>query len=101
MTFRLNADPTFLATVKIPKAGTKPEAINFTFKHRKKGEFDAFLKGAKDLPDVDYIFEIALGWDLDDEFNRENVARLLENYHGAAQAITLTYVSELSGTSLS
>lgn len=97
MALKLNAEPTFRAKVEIPVPGGKPEPIEFIFKHRKKDELREFLETSKDLEDPDYVLQIAMGWELSEEFNRENIVRLLQNYHGAGAAISVTYVSELRG----
>jgi len=95
---KLNADPTFRAAVPISVPGTRePEKVHFTFRHQKKDELKQFLATAKEMKDEDYVLAVAMGWELSEEFNRENVQRLLQNYHGAAQAIAATYVFELSG----
>lgn len=77
----LKPDPTFKAKVPIPRPGGEPVTVQFTFKHRTRREFAAVLAG----------------WDLDDEFTRENVATLLEQYGGSASAIADVYVRELTG----
>lgn len=45
----------------------------------------------QDESTVDYIMDIAKGWDLEDEFNRENVELLLQEYPAAAASIVTTY----------
>jgi hypothetical protein len=39
--------------------------------------------------------EVASGWDLEDEFTRENVEELLKNYIGSAYQIFDTYIKEI------
>jgi hypothetical protein len=46
---------------------------------------------ATDESTVEYIMEIAKGWDLADEFSRETVAQLLQEYPSAAASIISTY----------
>ena len=40
---------------------------------------------------VKYILDIADGWDLADEFNKKNVAALIDEHAGAAEAIGKSY----------
>lgn len=49
------------------------------------------ILGATDESTVDYIMDIAKGWDLADEFNRETVFQLLQEYPAAAASIVTTY----------
>lgn len=94
------------------KSGIKVE-----YKYRTRSEYAEFVKefgerkggsdasGADD-PDAiniaswikkldegraDFIMEIAQGWDLADEFNRENVVRLIDEFPAGADAIINTY----------
>lgn len=66
-----------------------------------KGKVDAekFAKYLRKLREMqpEKITRIASGWDLDEPFNEENVAVLLNNYDSAFDAIMETYRSELSG----
>ena len=94
---KLTADPTFDAAVSIPVPGKSPVAVRFTFKHRTAEELQEFL-GPHDRDDVDYVMDACEGWELTDDWNRENVAALLTNYHAAARAIATTYLTELPGT---
>jgi hypothetical protein len=40
---------------------------------------------------------MASAWDLDDEFNADNIDRLLQNYGGSGRSIFDTYLRELNG----
>lgn len=95
----INAAPTFKAKVGIPVAGDKPAQVEFTFKHRTRAELEAHVKRVAEKPDefddVAVVMGAVIGWDLDDEFTRENVGTLLQNYHGAGRAIMEAYGVEL------
>lgn len=93
---KLNPDPTFVAAVEIATHGGNNVPVNFTFKHRTREAMKVFFDGLKDREDADNVLEMAVGWELDDEFNRENIVRLLENYIGSSMAIFNTYTSEIS-----
>lgn len=91
----LNAAPTFQAKVGIPVAGGDPVPVVFTFRHRTRTQLDEFIKSRAEVQDIDTFMEMVVGWDLEDEFNRENVERLLENYIGTALATYRVYVDQL------
>lgn len=93
----LKANPTFVAKVGIPVAGGAPVEVEFTFNHKTVDQFKEFAERTtrEKTPNLDYIMEIAIGWNLEDEFNRDNVTKLLQNYHGAPGAISFRYANEL------
>jgi len=95
----LAIEPTFQAQVHIPVPGSKPAALQLTFKYRTKDELEEYRKDLAgrqgDVSDVDLVMGVAEGWELDDPFNTENVGRLLQKYHAAANVIGETYIKEL------
>ena len=93
----LVANPTFHAKVCIPVAGGDPVEVVFSFKHRTKDELDEFIKTRADKPDLDSFMEMIVGWNLEEEFNTENVETLLQNYVGTALATYRVYIDELIG----
>jgi hypothetical protein len=101
MGLKIAADPTFDRKVGIPlKDGTRTLDVTFTFRHRTKDELDAFLKDKASMSNVDAVLAMVVGWEFDDEFNRENVERLLQMHIGAVQAIPTAYVAGLYGVRL-
>ena len=95
MRLSLTPAPTFKATARVPVPGGEPADIVCTFRHRSRSELTELFDGKP--PDGDYLMAILVGWDLDDEFNRENVDRLIEMHHGAPTAISEVYLTELTG----
>ncbi|MED5615119.1 phage tail assembly chaperone [Janthinobacterium sp. P210005] len=95
--FNLTAVPTFKADVSIPVPGGKSVNVEFTFKHRGKGQFREFVEGLSDREDIDVIKDIASGWELEESFDAENIEKMAENYIGSTRAIIETYMRELSG----
>ena len=93
--FKLEPAPTFKATVQIPVHGGDSVPVVFEFKHRTRDELDAFYKPKKERTVEEQLMDMVVGWDLDDEFNAENVAKLAQNYLGAAGALVTAYVAEL------
>lgn len=94
---KLNPEPTFKAKVGIPVPGSRPAEVLFTFKHRTRDEVIAWVEGSRDATDVDSVLDVVVGWELEDEFNRENVERLCNNYPGSGLVIISTYLDELRG----
>lgn len=94
---KLNPEPTFKAKVGIPVPGTRPVDVVFTFKHRTRDVLMEWVETSSNDTDVQSIMDCATGWELDDEFNAENVDRLCNNYPGAGFAIVRTYLDESRG----
>lgn len=98
--FKLDPNPTFKAKVAIPVPGGKAEPVEFEFRYFTKDEYIE-LFSAKPVPsDHDLIMRIVAGWELDDEFNSDNVGKLLSNYQRAAGAIVTKFAEELGPAKL-
>lgn len=95
--FKLVADPTFKCKVLIPRAGQEDGQIEVTFKHYTADELSKFDGELKDKPVIDFVMKLVSGWSLDEEFNKNNMQILLNNYPAAVQAITGTYYKEMLG----
>lgn len=93
----LNPSPTFKAKVAIPVHGGAPVDVEFTFKHRSREAYRDFLEALPNREDVDVVLDVAAGWDLDDPFDADSVAKMTENYIGSARAVLNTYMVELTG----
>lgn len=95
----VNAKPTFVATVEIRRPGEDgPMKFRGVFKHRTKDQFAAFAQASQTDPqsDLDAVLDVLVGWEeMAEEFSREHVASLLQNFHHAADDIARTYVREL------
>lgn len=94
-TLKLQPAPTWWCKVDIPQPGGEPLQVSFEFKHMNKEELEKHQTVGV-VADAKAIMAIAVNWkDVDGEFNEENIALLLKNYHGAGRAIARTFVSEL------
>ncbi len=112
--FKLQPNPTFWAPVSISIPGEAEEGtIEIEFKHKTKKELAAYLrpaptkaaaKGADKPADPDAVakkdladmLSIVADWKgLDAPFTADNMASLIESYHGAAQAIIGAYLAAL------
>ena len=96
----LSASPTFTATVLIPVPGKKAVPVEFTYKGRTKEAFREFADGLGGRDEIDLLMDIIVGWELEDEFSRDNVEKLSNEYMGASKAIIDKYVTELTGAKL-
>ncbi|WP_318387713.1 phage tail assembly chaperone [Enterobacter sp.] len=94
--FNLQPKPTFKADVTIPRAGDEDGVLTFTFRHKPIKELAA-LETLEGKTALDFLTEITEGWALPDEFSRDNLEVLLDNYPGAMKAIVATYYRELTG----
>lgn len=93
--FTLDPKPMFEMPVALPVHGAGTVDVKFTFRHRTRDEMSAFMKSAPGRPDVDLIQDVATGWELDDPFDAKSIAKLVQNYAGAAAAIVSTYINEI------
>lgn len=101
--FQLDPSPTFKATVKIPAPGGESFDLKVTFKHRTRDELKAYWSDATagKMEDLAAVMQVLDGWeDVSAKFSEEAVAKLLQNYHGAASAIFQSYLKELTQASL-
>lgn len=95
--FKLVAEPTFKSTVFIPRPGQENGQIELTFKHYKLNDITKFEDELKDKSVVEFVMKIVTDWNLEEEFNKNNIDILLNNYPAAVQAITDTYYKEIFG----
>lgn len=95
----LDPDPTFQAPVPIHVPGKGPIDVTFTFRYRDTDEVKKLNKecAEKKPSDVDFILKLASGWELDEEFDKKNLAILFKKYPGAATLISAVYFAELIG----
>lgn len=94
---KLDPNPTFDAIVSVPIPGADASPVRFTFKWRGREDARKWLNSAQGKEDPALVFEAATGWELDDPFTADNVAKLCDTYAGAAGAIVATYLDELRG----
>jgi hypothetical protein len=93
---KLQPDPTFKAKVAIHQPGAEPVDVEFTFKHRGRKELASFAEAMSGIGDAELILALATGWELEDPFNAENVAVLVEHHYTAPAAIWMTYLEALT-----
>lgn len=93
---KLKQDPTFSANVRVPIPGAVPVVVAFTFTNRTRVQFETWVKGLDGQTKEEAVMAMATGWELEDEFNEDNVRELLTNYLGAFDAIFETYLTEIT-----
>jgi hypothetical protein len=93
--FVLKAEPTFKSKVGFPVAGGEPVDVLLTFKHRTKDALDEFVKSRIGKTDAEAFLDMVVGWELEDEFTKENVELLTQNHMGVGLATFQKYIDEL------
>lgn len=114
--FSIKRDPTFTTTVNLPAPGQAPVPVSFTFKwmdreslakfHDERKAFGvAFLEkveaGAANAEiakmavdfEVPQLKSIIVGWDIEEEFNDENLRALVESGSELPGAIVSGYLA--------
>jgi len=93
-------------------AGGESSPVTMTFKHRTRTALMEFLTDLQKIAtaadpesapdadlsldrDVDSFMQMVSAWELEDEFNRDNVRVLLDNYPGTAVVTYQVYRDEL------
>lgn len=101
---KLIPNPTFKHIVAVPVAGGESESVEFVFKHKKQSEINAMfapenIEGVGQDPikaDTEFLLEFVAAWNVDAEFNQDNVALFLENYSGVVHLIFREYANEIN-----
>lgn len=93
----LGALPNFKLPVKFTLPNGDEASVVFTVKHRKASEIQELYSDENGISDIQMITELAVGWDLEEEFNEENIRELLDLYPAAALALTGHYLQALAG----
>lgn len=93
----LGALPNFKLPVKFTMPNGEEAKIVFTVKHVKANEIQDLYASENAISDVEMITKLAVGWDLGEEFNEENVKELISYFPASALALTGTYLAALAG----
>ena len=95
---KLQPNPVFEWPVAIVAPGGERHVFTGVFRHKGRAEMQAFLGSAQTMPDIDSVMEILTGWrDVDGEFNRGNVATLIDAYPAAAASLFEAWIKGLTG----
>lgn len=100
--FKLNASPTFKATVRITVPGGEPQPIEFEFKHKTRTGLAEWTKGHSSRSDRDIVPEFIVGWSGvinaagdEEPFTVDAFMKLCENYPAAALEVYAGYMAAL------
>ena len=102
--FTIDPKPTFRATVPVPVPGQDaPASLVLVFRHLGKKALRAWIDGAKDKKDADFLGAVVVDWDAvqdaqgqDVAFNAAAFEQLLDSYATAGDAIFNAYLRELT-----
>lgn len=95
--FKIKANPTFPATVKIRAPGGDVQDLKLVFRHKRKDDVKAFFVEAaeKSRKDEECLLDLIESWEADQPLSVESLAELTQNYPASAQAIFTAYMQEL------
>ncbi|HND54520.1 MAG TPA: phage tail assembly chaperone [Pirellulaceae bacterium] len=92
--FKLQPDPTFWSKVQIPVTGGEPQPLEVEFRHRTVDDLQAFAAAMRDRAPLDVCADMLVSWrEADEEFSRDSLARLLQNYPLAADTFATSYLA--------
>lgn len=89
--------PDFSLPVEFNLPTGEKQSITFKVRHMKASEMQDMYKPENQTSDADMIMNIATGWSLEEEFNADNAALLVDYYPGAALALAGAYLQALAG----
>ena len=95
--FVLGALPDFKLPVKFTMPNGEDAKIVFTVRHLSSAEVQEMYSKEDGMKDNEFITRIASGWDLEEEFNEENAAKLVQFYPSSAYELTAAYMKALAG----
>ena len=75
--------------------------LDLEFRHKRKDELKAWFDTISGISDIDSMLDIIVNWhNHDDEFSKESLEELMQEYPLAAQAILRKYTEEVTGAKL-
>ena len=92
----LTALPDFKLPVKFKLANDQDVEVIFTVKHKKTSELQELLS-KENLSTKELIMAIASDWDLEEEYNDDNVNEFSDLFPASTVALTTAYMQALAG----
>lgn len=92
----LNPPPTWQKAVDLPVPGGTA-SVTFTFRRKDLPQLKEFIAKLGEMSDTDAVAAVVTGWNLDDIFDAESVAKLCTTYPGSGFAILREYMRESLG----
>lgn len=89
--------PDFKLPVKIVMPNGDDGEVIFTVRHLKIDEIQEIYNSESIKNDVEMIMHLATGWDLEDEFNAENVKELVSLFPAISIQIFKSYMGAAIG----
>lgn len=89
--------PDFKLPVQFLMPNGEEQTIIFTVRHRKTTDIHERYTSETPMSDVEMITYLASSWNLEEEFNDENIKQLLDYYPSTAIALTSSYMRALAG----
>lgn len=94
---KIKANPTFQAKVQIPTYDDGMEEISVEFKYMTVKELSKYISELPEKTDVQIMTDIIVGWSgVDGDFNKENVEKILDTFHGFSRAVWAAFLETLT-----
>ena len=89
--------PDFPLPVKFVLPNGVEATFAFTVKALTSSELNATLKNAEKQTGAQFVKSLASGWELEDEFNDENINELVDRYPAVVGGLISNYTQALAG----
>lgn len=89
--------PSFKLPVKFNLIDGSEVEVVFIAKHLKASELQEFYTRDNENKDTDFLMFICEGWNLEEEFNEENVKEFIELFPSAILPLNQQYMLALTG----
>lgn len=89
--------PDFPLPVKFVLPNGVEATMVFTVKALTSSELNAVLKDASNQTGAQFVKSLASGWELEDDFNDENLDKLVDRYPSVVGGLISTYTQALAG----
>jgi len=101
VTFKLNPEPTFRASVPIPVPGGGSMPLELEFRHKTRAALREWYDSFDGRTEAECLHDVVAAWhNCEASYSLETLATLIENYPQAGGAILAAYTRELTGARL-
>lgn len=97
--FKLKPVDDFKLPIDFNMPNGEQARIVFTVKHKRAKDIGALFSATGDdkTSDESFVMNIATGWDLEEDFNLDNVREAVEFFPGMVVEFTRAYMNALAG----
>lgn len=95
--FKLKPVSDFKLPIKFVMPNGDEAEIVFTVKHEKASAVNSLFQQETPPSDLEFIKQFATGWDLDEEFNDENLNEAIEFFPAMVVSFSHAYIGALAG----